>query len=462
MHSADCERGNPNLRYDVLLVGTPPLGAEGYLAMLVEQCEEESFTVWHTPLSTPNELVYGMSIAHLIVLLDTVATESADDIRVVSSLFRNTAPERFVALRWSLDGGGVPGRSPPTVGFPYEIDLRNRSSGVEGFGAVIRRRLPEVGWSCVVSEPLTRRVRGGEGISSTAPAAPTGSHDTARFSVFAPSSIAPGSNFVLDLWMHLGEQTDLVEEYARAVARERRLALKTSVLVERDTVLEAALELRDLEVLDSCEPILWTGEPANCSFPVRVPPQLPPGSYPGIVRLSIDAIAIARIHFIVAVGATPSSEVTARCSGGTLIPRSAFACYSSEDRDEVIGRVQGMMKVLPSLDIYLDILNLRSGDDWANTIRPHIDSKDVFYLFWSAPAARSKAVEREWKYALEKRGLSYINPVPLMDPRLAPPPTLLEKLHFNESFLAHVEVHRRIRALRRKRQWWRVFGGQTH
>ena len=65
-----------------------------------------------------------------------------------------------------------------------------------------------------------------------------------------------------------------------------------------------------------------------------------------------------------------------------------------------------------------------------------IESADVFYLFWSRFAKASEHVEREWRAALDKKGLAFIHPIPLEDPRKAQPPDELSSLHFNDIYLA--------------------------
>jgi hypothetical protein len=285
-----------------------------------------------------------------------------------------------------------------------------------------------------------------------------GSSDPVNFSVFAPRSITPGSSFLLELWAHLANQTALVEASAREMGRERKIGLKAGVLLAPGTVLEATLELAGFELTDPNEPLVWSGEPANATFPVKVPAALVAGSYPGVIRLCVDAIPISRVHFTVEVGRDSPQAAPARLAGSTFTPRTAFACYSSEDRADVLGRIQGMNKVRPDLEVFVDVLELRSGQDWEKTIKPHLDSKDVFYLFWSKPAAGSKEVEKEWRYAFTNRGLDYIDPVPLVDPRVAPVPEELKQLHFGDRFLAHVDLHRRVSLAKKKRPWWKLFG----
>ena len=82
-----------------------------------------------------------------------------------------------------------------------------------------------------------------------------------------------------------------------------------------------------------------------------------------------------------------------------------------------------------------------------------LPARDVFFLFWSLNAARSKEVEKEWRIALEMRGLSYIDPIPLTDPRDSPPPNELARLNFNDIYVAYIKLEKSLTKLR-KRRWW--------
>jgi len=94
------------------------------------------------------------------------------------------------------------------------------------------------------------------------------------------------------------------------------------------------------------------------------------------------------------------------------------------------------MEKVALLDVFVDVDALRSGRHWQDQIRREIESRDVFFLFWSRAARASEWVEWEWRCALERRGLDFIDPVPLEPPDLAPPPPELSELHFNDKWLA--------------------------
>jgi hypothetical protein len=117
--------------------------------------------------------------------------------------------------------------------------------------------------------------------------------------------------------------------------------------------------------------------------------------------------------------------------------KTAFASYASPDRDEVLRCIQGMEKAAPSLNIFVDVHSLRSGQKWEQEIWNRIPTSDVFFLFWSTNAMNSPWVEKEWRCALSARGPDFIDPVPLEPPDVAPPPKELINLHFNDWQLAY-------------------------
>lgn len=118
--------------------------------------------------------------------------------------------------------------------------------------------------------------------------------------------------------------------------------------------------------------------------------------------------------------------------------RKAFASYASEDRDQVLARIQGIQKAAPSLEVFLDVVRLRSGQYWEQELWKEIPASDIFYLFWSRNAKASAWVEKEWRCAYQAKGLDFIDPIPIEAPEKAPPPPELAAKHFNDPFLAYM------------------------
>jgi len=114
------------------------------------------------------------------------------------------------------------------------------------------------------------------------------------------------------------------------------------------------------------------------------------------------------------------------------VPIQARSVFST--RGEVLRRVQGIKAT--GIDVFLDVASIRAGDNWKEELLNGIRAADIFYLFWSVAASKSHWVEKEWRFALQERGLDYIHPVPLVDPIVAPPPAELASRHFNDLLLA--------------------------
>jgi len=146
-------------------------------------------------------------------------------------------------------------------------------------------------------------------------------------------------------------------------------------------------------------------------------------------------LQIARVPLQILLTAKPEAQT--RVSQPVERLHKAFASYASDDRDEVLHRIQGMQKIVPDLEVFLDVAKLRSGDDWESRLWHVIPEQDVFYLFWSRAARGSTWVEKEWRCALKARGQSFIDPVPLEPPDVAEPPEELKKKHFNDWVLAY-------------------------
>lgn len=268
------------------------------------------------------------------------------------------------------------------------------------------------------------------GINKQPPISP----DPVHFSITAPAVLAANSPpVILDVWAHLDSQR--ADVIARA-KEERgtdtvRRGSKGPVLIERGTQIAVELCLPTLVVSESNGTILWMGEVANTSFEVRAPEGIRSGEHAGSCRFYVGGMQIAKLLFSVMVGEAPGQIVQLGTKEEHV--RTAFASYAHVDKAEVLARIQGMLKVRPDLDIFVDVASLRSGEKYEQRLMEEIARRDILYLFWSQAARRSKWVKKEWRAALAAHGIDAINPVPLQPPEIAPPPRELGKrLHFSD------------------------------
>ncbi len=262
--------------------------------------------------------------------------------------------------------------------------------------------------------------------------------DKVHFSVTNPATVLPGDCFVLDVWAHLEEQRASVVERARqsSVGQEVSIRSKGPTRVSRGVVLSVNVNIEGLTIEDPEDTILWEGEVGNASFAVSVPKEFQEGPRQGQALIYVNGLRLARVNFVVSVGRLAPERQTLASHEERF--HKAFASYASKDRDEVLARVQGMNIAAPHMDIFIDVLSLRSGQDWKSELERVIPASDVFYLFWSENALESEWVELEWRCALKARGIDFIDPVPLISPEKAPPPKELASKHFNDWTLAFI------------------------
>lgn len=251
--------------------------------------------------------------------------------------------------------------------------------------------------------------------------------DLVHFSVTAPARLAPEKAFELLVWAHLEAQREEMLRRAHAVQGED-LTIKTKgpASIQRNTQLTVRIGFEGAKVEPEEDTVFWAGEIANATF--LVTPEAGVTSLSGRATIHAAGIRIAQILFTLGVDEDLNQD--------EQLHQSAFVSYASKDRDEVLRVIQGLQKVVPNMDIFLDVATLRAGEDWEARLWREVPAQDVFYLFWSQSARESEWVEKEWRCALETRGVEFIDPIPLETPDLAPPPQELSKKHFNDWTLA--------------------------
>lgn len=280
-------------------------------------------------------------------------------------------------------------------------------------------------------------VEEGSGLEGNAAPAPT---DLVHFSVTAPPSVLAGSTFLLSVWAHLDAQRAEVLARARQeLGEEPAVHTGGPARVARGTRLAFHVEVEGMTIEEPVGWVDWEGEIAQTSFFVDVPADAAAGHHKGRVSVCVEGVPVMEMRFLIRVGeaAAASAPLTTEIQRY----RSAFASYSSKDRAEVFKRIQGIHQVAPDLDIFVDVDSLRAGQDWEKELWRQISGRDVFFLFWSANAKNSRWVEKEWRFALEKRGLEFIDPIPLVPPEEAPPPPELSSKHFNDRELVFIKAY---------------------
>jgi tetratricopeptide (TPR) repeat protein len=197
------------------------------------------------------------------------------------------------------------------------------------------------------------------------------------------------------------------------------------------TKVTVRLSSPDLIVSSPEEEFTWRGEQEIINFLVQVPLNVSERKTVLQFDVLVGGIRIAKILLNLYID---SHAIKGEPILVTTRPAStAFASFASKDHLRVMDRLAEIRK--SGLDIFDQCLALHPGEMWKPRLEQEIKSRDIFLLFWSANAKKSKWVQWEWKTALKERGISGIEPHPLDPISEAKPPRALKDLHFGDPYM---------------------------
>ena len=250
--------------------------------------------------------------------------------------------------------------------------------------------------------------------------------ERALVAAFAPKACAAGSSFLVQV---------VLCSPALSVA-----AAKTAAEADPDTsprgekALDAEIRVGDAisielavhghSVDEPFQTVIWDGSFKLCQFFVLVGASTSDGPIRCHVRVARNSVPIGSLKFVLQVRPNASPEL-APMGDEAQRYRRAFLSYASQDRSEVLKRAQALNAV--KITFFQDILSLDPGEQWEKRLNDEIDECDLFLLFWSSSARKSKWVMREVERALARRrtgksGLPDITPVMLEGPPAPTPP----------------------------------------
>jgi serine/threonine protein kinase len=272
--------------------------------------------------------------------------------------------------------------------------------------------------------------------------------DPVDCTVFSPATVSPGITFAVQVFTHRPEQTDVAKAIATDIDPNatRRGFKSLEINVKRGSRLTLCLHIPGLDIDNPVEYLVWNGRAASVLFGVTVPAEASLGNYIGTLMVSHNQIPIGHVKFMVEVSAGTQSPQAVQPLGDVARRyHKAFISYASKDRTEVLKRVQMLAQM--KIDYFQDVLHLEPGDRWEKELYRHIDTSDLFLLFWSSSAKESRWVMKEVQYAIaRKRGNELAAPeiIPVIiegPPPVAPPPELAH-LHFNDHLIYFMDHSR--------------------
>lgn len=279
--------------------------------------------------------------------------------------------------------------------------------------------------------------------------------DWVECTVFGPSSLAPGSRALIQAFAHTSDKANEAAAMAKEFdERSKRLGTKgLGVQVPAGTRLTFTLTAPDLRIQESRQTLVWRGKTANVSFAVAARKEAPLGTTTGTVTVSVGRIPVGQLNIVMGIERQPQDNAGSLTASAKRYEQ-AFVSYASRDRDEVIRGVR--MLGIQGIKYFQDVLHLEPGQRWAKELYRHIDECDLFLLFWSKAARRSKWVLRETRYAFDRKGGDSaappdIHPIIVQHPA-PPPPRFLRDVHFNDKLVYFIGRRKASRPKRVRRR----------
>jgi hypothetical protein len=265
-----------------------------------------------------------------------------------------------------------------------------------------------------------------------APPAPVTADDV-QFRGTAPHTLLPGEYFPIKIMMYREDDYQRADRESAAVADKVKSASSSVFQAQRNQQFRIALQSPDIEVDCESQMLQWNGKFAAADFEVYLPEDYDRKQLRLRARVYTGDAVLTDLKLILQVGVT---QAAIPCEKVRL--RSAFVSYASADRAKVVARIQGIQLACPDMDLFFDVESLRRGESWETRLYREISDRDLFYLFWSKNAASSDWVKKELEYALSRKTVDFIEPIPLEGPEVCPPPDALMDKHFNDWTLRYL------------------------
>jgi hypothetical protein len=263
----------------------------------------------------------------------------------------------------------------------------------------------------------------------------TAGQERPKITAAYPEAMAPWSWATLEVFLYLRDYRELVgSEIRRLQDREdldySAMSSELPRSLPAGCPIRVCLQSSALRCNPSETTIHWH-EPYN-RLPFRISPldQAKDGYSASLdIDLFADDLPVASMRPAIAVNSQLHGE-QAKATADAAWYEDIFASYARED----LKLVRHLKERYEALGLYLFVHldDLRSGDLWRAALFRRIDESDLFQLFWSEHARRSKYVAAEWQHALraqDVKGGRFIRPVYWEDP-MPPIPEELAQINF--------------------------------
>jgi hypothetical protein len=275
-------------------------------------------------------------------------------------------------------------------------------------------------------------------------------HENVQFTVYRPKAVEPAKWYPLLAFAHLEElpadaaadEPDPIEEVqaqARRVLGELAggyadVKQDSRQAIPQEAEITFLPEIPGFEVNPPRRTFLWLESVHREEFRIRAGAASEGQRVRGRLSVFWGSILLAEVSLAIRVDAWIAGIPPSPPERAVSRPfRNIFPSYSHKDA-VIVEEFERYARTLG--DRYLrDVHELRSGEVWNERLKDLIRQADVFQLFWSWNAMRSRYVEEEWRYALSLGKPNFVrptyweNPLP-EEPERRLPPDELRRLHF--------------------------------
>ena len=291
------------------------------------------------------------------------------------------------------DNKGTSYQSSNTIKSKQEYDYAPRPEGMSKTGATIGTAIGSV--FCPVSVVL-RSIKGwlcGKGNKVT-------KYDEVYSSIFASSEIKRKSHMVVQVYLHLYEETDKVKTLAQESDKntERRDYIPLQCKLKKGDKVDVLLNIYgETLMMSDKKNVVWQGAFTKCSFDYFIPKDIDVDELSCVALLSVNGVPVGEMRFITRIVDSPrqlNPEIIA------YKYNKVFISYSHQDESKVKFLHEGLE--LGSVPHFFDRKYLKVGDVFPKVIQDYINSADLFILCWSENASNSEYVQKERLLALER------------------------------------------------------------
>jgi len=217
-------------------------------------------------------------------------------------------------------------------------------------------------------------------------------------SIFAPSEIKPKSHMMVQVYLHVYEETEKVKSLAKEVDKkaERRDYIPLLLKLRKGDKVDVEFNVYgETRLMSERKSLIWQGSFTKCTFDYFVPSNIGLEELCCEANLFVYGAMIGEMKFITKIVETPRN-----LNPQILSHRfnRIFISYAHQDAQQI--KLLALAYKAQGIDYFYDRDSLAPGDIYEEKIFEYIDSSDLFILCWSKNAAISQYVAKEKGRAL--------------------------------------------------------------